>query len=119
MCGSAAKNAGGDATGGRRNDSQRLKAVNALHSCKVALVPVGAPHVLILAVGTMCKVETSSGSCRSTAEKSFAGAPNSLECDGRRGSLFCNLAKRIHDAHHVNLYSLEDYRVSLICLVSN
>jgi hypothetical protein len=39
--------------------------------------------------------------------------------DGRRGSLLCKLAKRTHDAHHVNLYSLENYRVSLICSVLN
>jgi hypothetical protein len=37
--------------------------------------------------------------------------------DGRRGSLLCNFAKRTHDAHHINLYSLENYRVSLICSV--
>jgi hypothetical protein len=37
--------------------------------------------------------------------------------DGHRGSLLCKFAKKTHDAHHVNLYSLENYRVSLICSV--
>jgi hypothetical protein len=39
--------------------------------------------------------------------------------DGRRGSLLCDLAKRTHDAHHVNLYSFENYHVSLISLQQN
>ena len=30
-----------------------------------------------------------------------------------------SLAKRTHDAHHVNLYLFENYRVSLICSVLN
>ena len=33
------------------------------------------------------------------------------------GHSFAKFAKKTHDAHHVNLYSLENYRASLICLV--
>ena len=33
------------------------------------------------------------------------------------GRSFAKLAKKTHDAHHVNLYSLENYRASLICSV--
>jgi len=34
------------------------------------------------------------------------------------GRSIARLAKKTHDAHHVNLYSLENYRASLICSVS-
>ena len=34
------------------------------------------------------------------------------------GRSFAKLAKKTHNAHHVNLYSLENYRASLICSVS-
>ena len=33
------------------------------------------------------------------------------------GRSFAKLAKKTHDAHHINLYSLENYRASLICSV--
>jgi hypothetical protein len=47
----------------------------------------------------------------------LVGILSSHTNNGRRGSLLCNLAKRTHDAYYVNLYSLENYRVSLICSV--
>ena len=33
------------------------------------------------------------------------------------GCSFAKFAKKTHDAHHVNLYALENYRASLICSV--
>ena len=62
----------------------------------------------------------SNGTCRESLDIAYQCVANEIlktPMMDAVGRSFARLAKKTHDAHHVNLYSLKNYRASLICSV--